>query len=199
MLQSAVLGVGAYLVIHQEASGGIIIAGSILSARALAPVDIAISHWRGFVAARQSWDRLRRLLATVPPETEPMPLQPPHKSLVVENANVVPPGEQKPVVCDLSLKLQRGNGLGVMAPALPVSHRSPACWSDIGRPGRARSALTALHCINGLRIYWDALLAICRSMSNCSPAPWRKTSAVSNSMPIRPRYGRQQRPPASTI
>jgi hypothetical protein len=118
------------------------------------------------VAARQSWDRLRRLLATVPPETEPMPLQPPHKSLVVENANVVPPGEQKPVVCDLSLKLQRGNGLGVMAPALPVSHRSPACWSDIGRPGRARSALTALHCINGLRIYWDALLlsaAACRT------------------------------------
>ena len=47
MLQSAVLGVGAYLVIHQEASAGIIIAGSILSARALAPVDIAIAHWRG--------------------------------------------------------------------------------------------------------------------------------------------------------
>jgi len=117
MLQSAVLGVGAYLVIHQEASAGIIIAGSILSARALAPVDIAISHWRGFVAARQSWDRLRRLLATVPPETEPMPLQPPHKSLVVENANVVPPGEQKPVVRDLSLKLQRGNGLGVIGPS----------------------------------------------------------------------------------
>ena len=117
MLQSAVLGVGAYLVIHQEASAGIIIAGSILSARALAPVDIAISHWRGFVAARQSWDRLRRLLATVPPETEPMPLQPPHKSLVVENANVVPPGDQKPVVRDLSLKLQRGNGLGVIGPS----------------------------------------------------------------------------------
>jgi PrtD family type I secretion system ABC transporter len=117
MLQSAVLGVGAYLVIHQEASAGIIIAGSILSARALAPVDIAISHWRGFVAARQSWDRLRRLLATVPPETEPMPLQPPHKSLVVENASVVPSGEQKPVVRDLSLKLQRGNGLGVIGPS----------------------------------------------------------------------------------
>src|SRR6202035_4034031 len=50
MLQSSVLGVGAYLVIHQEATGGIIIAGSILSARALAPVDLAIAHWRGFVA-----------------------------------------------------------------------------------------------------------------------------------------------------
>ena len=55
MLQSAVLAVGAWLVIHQEATAGIIIAGSILGARALAPVDLAIANWRGFVAARQSW------------------------------------------------------------------------------------------------------------------------------------------------
>ena len=61
MLQSAVLAVGAYLVIHQEATAGIIIAGSILSARALAPVDLAIAHWKGFVAARQSWHRLNQL------------------------------------------------------------------------------------------------------------------------------------------
>ncbi|MDE2063396.1 MAG: type I secretion system permease/ATPase, partial [Bradyrhizobium sp.] len=51
MLQSAVLAVGAYLVIHQEATAGIIIAGSILSARALAPVDLAIAHWKSFIAA----------------------------------------------------------------------------------------------------------------------------------------------------
>src|ERR1700726_4126490 len=65
-LQSAVLGVGAYLVIHQEATAGIIIAGSILSARALAPVDLAIAHWKGFVAARQSWHRRNKLLETLP-------------------------------------------------------------------------------------------------------------------------------------
>jgi ABC-type protease/lipase transport system fused ATPase/permease subunit len=79
MLQSTVLGVGAYLVIYQQASAGIIIAGSILAARALAPVDIAIAHWRGWVAARQSWDRLRSLLATLPPDAEPMPLQAPQR------------------------------------------------------------------------------------------------------------------------
>src|SRR5713226_484287 len=117
MLQSAVLGVGAYLVIYQQASAGIIIAGSILSARALAPVDIAIAHWRGWVAARQSWERLRTLLAKIPSDSEPMPLEPPHQSLVIENASVVPPGEQKPVVRDLSLKLQRGNALGVIGPS----------------------------------------------------------------------------------
>src|SRR5205814_5903391 len=65
-LQSAVLAVGAYLVIHQEATAGIIIAGSILSARALAPVDLAIAHWKGFVAARQSWHRLAKLPPQIP-------------------------------------------------------------------------------------------------------------------------------------
>ena len=64
MLQSAVLAVGAYLVIHQEATAGIIIAGSILSARALAPVDLAIAHWKGFVAARQSWASAQQAAAT---------------------------------------------------------------------------------------------------------------------------------------
>ena len=53
ILQSAVLGVGAYLVIHQELTAGIIIASSILTSRALAPVELAIANWKGFVAARQ--------------------------------------------------------------------------------------------------------------------------------------------------
>ena len=66
LLQSAVLGVGAYLVINQEATAGIIIASSILSARALAPVDLAIANWKGFVAARQSWHRLNQLLVLFP-------------------------------------------------------------------------------------------------------------------------------------
>ncbi len=117
MLQSTVLGVGAYLVIYQQASAGIIIAGSILSARALAPIDIAIAHWRGWVLARQSWDRLRALLATLPQDAEPMPLEPPQRTVVVENASVAPPGLQKLVVFDLSLKLQRGHGLGVIGPS----------------------------------------------------------------------------------
>ena len=62
VLQSAVLGLGAYLVIEQQATAGIIIASSILTARALAPVELAIANWKGFVAARQSWERLKRAL-----------------------------------------------------------------------------------------------------------------------------------------
>src|SRR5579872_2068332 len=81
MLQSAVLAVGAYLVIHQEATAGIIIAGSILAARALAPVDLAIAHWRSFVAARQSWHRLNRLLEKMPERPPQTLLQNPSSRL----------------------------------------------------------------------------------------------------------------------
>src|SRR6187549_2917651 len=80
-LQSAVLAVGAYLVINQEATAGVIIAGSILSARALAPVDLAIAHWKGFVAARQSWHRLNKLLGQMPPANTQTLLQSPSKQL----------------------------------------------------------------------------------------------------------------------
>src|SRR6201999_1394852 len=83
ILQSAVLAVGAYLVINQQATAGVIIAGSILSARALAPVDLAIAHWKSFVAARQSWHRLNGLLERMPARTEQMQLQDPSSRLAV--------------------------------------------------------------------------------------------------------------------
>src|SRR3978361_2584317 len=95
MLQSSVLAVGAYLVLHQEATPRIIIAGSILSARALAPVDLAIAHWRGFVAARQSWHRLNRLLESVPAQASQTLLQSPSSRLSVEAVSIVPPGAQR--------------------------------------------------------------------------------------------------------
>ena len=117
MLQSGVLAVGAYLVIYQMATPGIIIAGSILSARALAPVDSAIANWRGFVGARQSWKRLTDLLALLPTQLAPMALRPPVKSLAVETVAVVPPGSEKVIIQDISLSLQAGNGLGIIGPS----------------------------------------------------------------------------------
>src|SRR5947209_14630881 len=117
MLQSAVLAVGAYLVIHQEATAGIIIAGSILSARALAPVDLAIAHWKSFVAARQSWQRLTRLLEQMPAQTMPTQLQAPTSRLSVEGIAMVPPGDQRLIVQDVTFALEAGNGLGVIGPS----------------------------------------------------------------------------------
>jgi ATP-binding cassette subfamily C protein len=116
-LQSAVLAVGAYLVIHQEATAGIIIAGSILSARALAPVDLAIAHWKGFVAARQSWHRLNRLLVSLPAQSTPTQLQDPSKRLSVEGVSIVPPGDQKVIVQEVTFVLEAGSGLGVIGPS----------------------------------------------------------------------------------
>ncbi|MDO8878058.1 MAG: type I secretion system permease/ATPase [Pseudolabrys sp.] len=117
MLQSGVLAVGAYLVIHQEASAGIIIAGSILSARALAPVDLAIAHWRGFVGARQSWQRLNKLLSALPAQTTPMLLHAPSQRLVVETISAAPPGANKIMLHDISFKLEAGQGLGIIGPS----------------------------------------------------------------------------------
>ncbi|MDE2602084.1 MAG: type I secretion system permease/ATPase [Bradyrhizobium sp.] len=116
-LQSAVLGVGAYLVIYQEATAGIIIAGSILSARALAPVDLAIAHWRSFVAARQSWHRLNRLLEQLPPRTGQTLLQEPSSRLSVETVSIVPPGDQKIIVQEITFALEAGHGLGIIGPS----------------------------------------------------------------------------------
>ncbi|MEY9713317.1 PrtD family type I secretion system ABC transporter [Bradyrhizobium elkanii] len=117
MLQSAVLAVGAYLVIHQEATGGIIIAGSILSARALAPVDLAIAHWKGFVAARQSWQRLNRLLQQMPARPEQTLLQAPEKKLSVEAVTMVAPGDQRAIVQDITFAVEAGSGVGVIGPS----------------------------------------------------------------------------------
>src|SRR5262249_221215 len=74
ILQTGGVGVGAYLVIHQESTAGITIASSILTSRALAPVELAIANWKGFVAARQGGHRLHQLLELLPAEQEPMRL-----------------------------------------------------------------------------------------------------------------------------
>lgn len=117
VLQSAVLGLGAYLVIQQEATGGIIIASSILTSRALAPVEQAIANWKGFVAARQSWQRLNELLGALPAEPAPLELPKPAQSLVVDGISVTPAGGGVPVVHDVSFGLKAGNGLGVIGPS----------------------------------------------------------------------------------
>ena len=117
LLQSTVLAVGAYLAINQEATAGVIIASSILVSRALAPVELAIANWKGFVAARQSWRRLSDLLGVLPEEEVAMALPPPEKSLSLEAVSIVPPGQQRIVVQDASFTLQSGQGLGVIGPS----------------------------------------------------------------------------------
>ncbi len=117
VLQSAVLAVGAYLVIYGQATAGIIIAGSILSARALAPVELAIANWRGFQAARQGARRLDAVLEDLPKQSMQLSLPKPSASLSVENATVTPPGASSAVVAEVSLVIPAGAALGIIGPS----------------------------------------------------------------------------------
>jgi ATP-binding cassette, subfamily C, bacterial PrsD len=117
VLQSAMLGIGAYLVIYQEATPGIMIAGSIIAARALAPVDQAIAHWRSFVGARQSSRRLKDLLTLFPPHKQQLALPKPVSSFAVESISVVSPGDKRVIIQDLAFRLEKGNGLGIIGPS----------------------------------------------------------------------------------
>jgi PrtD family type I secretion system ABC transporter len=116
-LQSAVLGLGAYLVIHQEATAGIIIASSILTSRALAPVEVAIANWKGFLAARQSWRRLSELLRLLPAREAPMALPTPRSSLLVRNLFLTPPGGRSFVLEDVNFALNAGSAVGIIGPS----------------------------------------------------------------------------------
>jgi PrtD family type I secretion system ABC transporter len=117
ILQSLVLAVGAYLVINEESTAGIIIAGSILTARALAPVELAIANWKGFVSARQSGQRLDQLLKLLPKEEEPLALPPPTEVLAVDQIHVTAPGSEKLILNDVSFRLWSGQGLGIIGPS----------------------------------------------------------------------------------
>jgi ATP-binding cassette subfamily C protein len=117
-LQSAILTVGALLVIAGEASGGVIFAASILSGRALAPVDQAIGNWRGFTAARTGWTRLKELLALVPPTEEAgVSLPRPSRMVEVQQLFVGPPGSQRITASGVDFRLEAGEALGIIGPS----------------------------------------------------------------------------------
>lgn len=117
VLQSAVLGLGAYLVLKQELSGGSMIGASIIMSRALAPVELAIANWKSFIAARQSATRLNEMLAHFDEGKEPMALAPPVHQLSVEGVYIAPPGLREPTVTNASFKLSAGQGLGIVGPS----------------------------------------------------------------------------------
>jgi ATP-binding cassette, subfamily C, bacterial PrsD len=109
--QSAVLGYGAYLVIIQQMSPGAMIAASILTSRALAPIETAVAHWKGFVAARQSFARLDQSLGMLPNTAERTRLPDPRQSFTVEDLAVGVPGRQTPLVVGANLSLKAGEGI----------------------------------------------------------------------------------------
>ncbi len=116
-LQSCVLAAGAYLVINDQTTAGVIIASSIIASRALAPVESAIGNWRAFLAARAGWERLDGLLEGARQETERMRLPPPTRTLQLGNVSGGPPGSRRMSVMDISFELEAGAGLGIIGPS----------------------------------------------------------------------------------
>jgi PrtD family type I secretion system ABC transporter len=117
VIQSGVLGIGAYLVINQEATAGVMLAATILVSRSLAPVELAIANWKSFVTARQSWVRLSEALAAVPVEDERIALPPPKQNIRLTAVTVVPPGTGTAALHEVSFTLIAGNALGVIGPS----------------------------------------------------------------------------------
>lgn len=116
-LQSAILGLGAYLAIKGEISPGAMIAGSILLGRALAPVDLVIGQWQMVQRARTGWRNLSELLAEIPEEPARMALPRPRAHLTAENVTAVPPGQNAANLRMVNFELKPGQAMGVIGPS----------------------------------------------------------------------------------
>jgi PrtD family type I secretion system ABC transporter len=116
-LQSGMLALGAMLVIDQLASAGAIIAASVLTSKALAPIEMATAQWRNFISARQSARRLQEVLARALPDAPATQLPMPSRSLSAAGLAVAAPGSGKPIVQNVSLSLFAGQGLGIIGPS----------------------------------------------------------------------------------
>ena len=116
-LQSAILGLGALMVLEGHMSGGAMIAGSILMGRALQPVEQAVGQWATVTRALDAYRRLSVLLTEVPKSRDVTALPHPKANLSVQNLTIVPPGEQQAVLRAVSFDLAPGQALGVIGPS----------------------------------------------------------------------------------
>ena len=117
IMQSLLLGLGALLALRQEISPGMMIAGSLLLGRALAPIDMLVGTWKGFTLARGQYDRLGQLLNQIPKDADTMSLPAPTGKLSAEQVMVVPPGSKNIVVRGVNMELNAGEALGIVGPS----------------------------------------------------------------------------------
>ena len=136
-LQSAMLGLGAYLVLRGELTPGAMIAGSILLGRALQPVEQSIGQWAMVQRARTGWAHLAELLGTIPDEGARTPLPRPKANLDIQQITVVPPGDQQAALRMVSATIAPGQALGVIGP------------SGAGKSTLARAITGVWHCAAG--------------------------------------------------
>jgi ABC-type protease/lipase transport system fused ATPase/permease subunit len=117
LLQSALLGIGAYFTIQGTMSAGAIIAVSIAASRALAPIETAIANWKGFVGSRQAAERLNKVFSALSTEQEPIDLPKPNKALSLEGVAVLIPGTQRFVLNSITMDVAAGQALAIIGPS----------------------------------------------------------------------------------
>jgi ATP-binding cassette subfamily C protein PrsD len=117
LLQSLVLALGAYLVIRGEMTAGLMIAASVVTARALAPVEQIVGQWRSFVGARQAWARIRKDLAVRQAAPRDVRLPLPTQSLSVKGLASAPQGQRMPVISGMQFDIAAGDGLAILGPS----------------------------------------------------------------------------------
>jgi len=115
--QSLILGLGAYLAVEHEINPGLMIAGSILLGRALAPIDLMIGSWKGFISARSQYARLNDILDEQQAEPQRMSLPAPEGHVLVENLIVSAPGSKAPILRNVSFAVPAGSVVGVIGPS----------------------------------------------------------------------------------
>lgn len=129
-LQTAILGLGAYLVLDGRMSSGGMIAASILLGRGLAPIEQSIGAWKSFVGARAAYERLDKVLQASPPQPDRMALTEPHGHLSVEGLGYVPPGSKKPILRNVSFDLEPGEAMAIIGPS--AAGKSTLCRMLVG-------------------------------------------------------------------
>jgi ATP-binding cassette subfamily C protein EexD len=152
-IQSLILGLGAWLAIDKQITPGLMIGGSILLGRALAPIDLMIGTWKQFLTARTAYERLNTILSQFPPETERMQLPAPKGALRAEQAVVVPPGSRTAVIKGISFSIDPGVFVALIGPS--ASGKSTLARALLGIWPTANGAIR----FDGAEIaHWDRAL-----------------------------------------
>ena len=117
LVQSLILGLGAYLAVDHQVGAGLVFAGSVLLGRALAPIDLMIGSWKGFIAARSQYARLNAILAKQQAQPERMALPAPKGDVQAENLTVAAPGSTIPIIKNISFSVPAGCVVGIIGPS----------------------------------------------------------------------------------